>query len=332
MLTQTWMFSDYSATISGGDLFDRTLMQEYEQHPIGLGIKPGYRKDCFHPYKKREKGRGGHQCQPPPPTNIYYQPMPAAQYMVQQPFFPTPTRVVAEVVAGDAAVGVTLTVASSNSLLNDTYQTVLPSRNPAQRPMTLSDNISPQGAPPEGEKTECYNPTGEGRDSLFSYLTGGGKDSLFSNPQEGVKTPCGGRDPLCTVSWCIYPRSSSETIKPSSGKQAKIVPASMENLRCTPLNTKPHRGRIQTTLQGGPNLVQDTMHSQWLHRLHQTKCLVNVYARLATVRRSQYRPKSRQSRFLQSPVLGPRTRQLLEARSKAQGGDSRIHTSIPQEE
>ena len=27
-----------SAPISGGDLFDRSLMQEYEQHLIGLGI------------------------------------------------------------------------------------------------------------------------------------------------------------------------------------------------------------------------------------------------------------------------------------------------------
>ena len=34
-----------SATISGDDLFDRTLMQEYEQHLIGLGVKPGSNKD-----------------------------------------------------------------------------------------------------------------------------------------------------------------------------------------------------------------------------------------------------------------------------------------------
>ena len=26
--------------ISGGDLFERSLMQEYEQHLIGLGVKP----------------------------------------------------------------------------------------------------------------------------------------------------------------------------------------------------------------------------------------------------------------------------------------------------
>ena len=34
-----------SATISGGDLFDRTLMQEYEQHIIGLGVKPVSKKE-----------------------------------------------------------------------------------------------------------------------------------------------------------------------------------------------------------------------------------------------------------------------------------------------
>ena len=89
------------------------------------------------------------------------------------------------------------------------------------------------------------NPTGGGKDSLFSHYTGGGKDSVLSNPTGGGKdslffiphrrgkdslcSPLVGGDPLSTLSWCIYPRSSSETIKPSSGKQAKIVPASMEN-------------------------------------------------------------------------------------------------------
>ena len=96
-----------SATISGGDLFDRTLMQENEHHLIGLGVKTKIQKDCFHPYKKHKKGRGGqHQ----PPKGIFYQPMWAFQYMVQQAFFLTLTRVVteeAEAVTGDMAVGVT---------------------------------------------------------------------------------------------------------------------------------------------------------------------------------------------------------------------------------
>ena len=33
-----------AAPISGGDLFERSLMQEYEQHFIGLGVKPGSKK------------------------------------------------------------------------------------------------------------------------------------------------------------------------------------------------------------------------------------------------------------------------------------------------
>ena len=116
-----------SATISG-DLFDRTLMQEYEQHLIVFGVKPRSKKDRFHPYKKQKKGRGEHQ-----------------HTWCNSPFFPTPTRVAAEEVeafAWNTAVGVTLAVVSSNSLLYDTYQTVLPSRNLGQRPTTVLDNLS----------------------------------------------------------------------------------------------------------------------------------------------------------------------------------------------
>ena len=73
-----------SETISGGDLFDRTLMQEYEQHLIGLGVKPGSKKDHFHPYKKH-KGRGG---QRQLPQGIYYQPMPAPNTLCNNHFSP----------------------------------------------------------------------------------------------------------------------------------------------------------------------------------------------------------------------------------------------------
>ena len=76
-----------SATVSGGDLFNRTLMQEYEQHLIGLGVKPVSKKDRFHPYKKPKRGRGGQRQQQ---QGLFYQPMPAPQYMVQQPFFSHP--------------------------------------------------------------------------------------------------------------------------------------------------------------------------------------------------------------------------------------------------
>ena len=77
-----------AAPVSGGDLFERSLMQEYEQHLVGLGVKPGSKKEQhFHPYKKSKRGRGGRQ---QAPQGVYYQPMPAPQYMVQQPFFQPP--------------------------------------------------------------------------------------------------------------------------------------------------------------------------------------------------------------------------------------------------
>ena len=118
---------------------------------------------------------------------------------------------------------------------------------------------------------------------MYSNPTGGGKDSLFPHPTGG------GRDSLCTVSFCIYPRPSPKENEPNSGKQAKIFPASMEEFRRTPFNPKPYRGRIQTTLQGAPKTVQDTLHNQWLRRLQQTKCLVDCYSRLTSQRRNRHR-------------------------------------------
>ena len=51
-----------AAPISGPDLFEHSLMQEYEQHLIGLGVKTGNQQTTrFHPYgkhKKKPKGRG----------------------------------------------------------------------------------------------------------------------------------------------------------------------------------------------------------------------------------------------------------------------------------
>ena len=77
-----------AAPVSEGGLFERSLVQEYEQHLIGLGVKPGSKKEQrFHPYKKNKKGRDGHQ---QAQQGVYYQPMPAPQYMVQQPFFQPP--------------------------------------------------------------------------------------------------------------------------------------------------------------------------------------------------------------------------------------------------
>ena len=79
-------------------------------------------------------------------------------------------------------MGVTLTVAGSNNLLNDIYHIVLPSRNPGQRPTTVSDNLldyPPQYAAPEGEKTPCFHTPPEGA-----------RTTCIQTPQEGVKTLC----------------------------------------------------------------------------------------------------------------------------------------------
>ena len=48
----------HAAQVSGGDLFGRSLMQEYEQHLTGLGVKPRSKKEQhFHPYT-RKAGQG----------------------------------------------------------------------------------------------------------------------------------------------------------------------------------------------------------------------------------------------------------------------------------
>ena len=173
---------------------------------------------------------------------------------------------------------------------------------------------------------------------MYSNPTGGGKDSLFTHPTGG------GKDSLCTVSYCIYPRPSPKENEPNSGKQGKIVPTSVEEFRHTPFNPKPYRRRIQTTLQGAPKTVQDTLHNQRLHRLQQTKCLVDCYSRLTSQRRNRHHSKTRQPGFLQSLVPGSKTREPLEASNrpklsqqipghiKVQDGNARIHTSFPQNE
>ena len=77
-----------AAAVSGGDLFERSLRQEYEQHfLIGLGVKPGSKKEQHFNLYKNKNGRGGRQ---QAQQGVYYQPMPAPQYMVQQPFFQPP--------------------------------------------------------------------------------------------------------------------------------------------------------------------------------------------------------------------------------------------------
>ena len=208
-----------------------------------------------------------------------------------------------EAVAGDAAVEVTLTLANNNSnLLNNISQIPLPPQVPGQRPAMFSDvhlDYPPQYVPQEGkkslsattlqerERTPCpQNPTGEGKDSVFSIPTGGGKDSLFPHPTGG------GKDSECTVSYCIYPRYSSKREQPKSGKQVKTFSASVEKFRRASFDSKLDCRRIQTTLQGVPKIVQDSLHNQRILRSKQTKCLVDCYSRLNLQRRNRHSAKN----------------------------------------
>ena len=68
------LVSLYSAPVSGGDLFDRAMMQEYKQLLISLGVETSTKKERFYPYKKK-KGSGSHQHQHAP-LGGYYQPVP----------------------------------------------------------------------------------------------------------------------------------------------------------------------------------------------------------------------------------------------------------------
>ena len=172
----------HSAPISGGDLFDRSLRQEYEQHLIGLGVKTGTKKERCHPYKKK-KGRGGNQ-RHYTPQGMFYQPMLAPQYMVQQSFYPHPQGATENVLvaAEVTAVEVTCPTLSSSNLLNDTQTNVLASSHPGQKGIivseTLLDYFYPH-TPPEGEKTLSVQ-----------SLQEKAKTPCVQSLQEREKTPC----------------------------------------------------------------------------------------------------------------------------------------------
>ena len=127
-----------AAPVSGGDLFERSIMEEYEQHLIGLGVKPGSKKEQrFHPYKKNKKGRGGNQQDP----QGVYNPCWRLNIWCNNPSFSLHPKVVivedvvfAEVAAAEAAQ----VVPSSSNLLNDTQYQVLPSKNPGLELIVLS--------------------------------------------------------------------------------------------------------------------------------------------------------------------------------------------------
>ena len=105
------------------------------------------------PTLQEKEGQGGNQ-RYHAPQGMFYQPMPAPQYIVQQPFYPHPQ--------GGYRVGrgscseATHPTLSSKSLLNHTQTYVLASFHPGQKQKIVSetplDYFYPH-APPWGEKT-----------------------------------------------------------------------------------------------------------------------------------------------------------------------------------
>ena len=186
------------AMISGGDLFEKSLMQEYEQHFIGLGVKSGSKKEQrFHPYKKSKKGRGGRQ---QAPQGVYYQTMPAPQFMVQQPFYQPPLQGGCRGGHGGhrghgrrgSTGGNKQQPPQWHSIPHATFtQPWIRTDNAFRRSLRLCFPCSPSRG---GEDSDCVNPTGEGKDSMYTGPTGGGKDSVCTIPTRG------GENSACTVS------------------------------------------------------------------------------------------------------------------------------------
>ena len=173
----------HTAPISGGDLFERSLMQEYEQHLIGIGVKPGSKKEQhFHPYKKNKKGRVDvnwlHKRFITNPCRLHNIWCSNPSFNLHHKVVAEEDMVVAEVMAAEAAQVVT----SSSNLLNDTQYQVLPSHDPGLELTILSGDplhcVFPV-SPPEGEKT-------------LSVLTLPEREKTLcvQSPQEGEKTLC----------------------------------------------------------------------------------------------------------------------------------------------
>ena len=143
-----------------------------------------------------------------------------------------------------------------------------------------------------GEDSECVNPTGEGKDSVCTVPTGGGKDSMCTAPtgegkdSVGTVPSRGGENSVCTgyiqsssVQKCTYSRKGKK--KSASGGYTEAVPSRVGKTRLPPIDYRAHKRRIQVALQGMPQAIQGTLHSQQLRRLRQTKCLVDLYSRPA---------------------------------------------------
>ena len=149
-----------SATISGGDFFDRTLMQEYEQHLIGLGVKPGSKKTVSTPTRNTRRVEvdslsprrdfSMNQCRHP-------------SIWCNNLFFPPGQR----------------PTTTSDNLSDYPLQCVRPEGTKSVTTLQEREKTPCFHTPPEWVSTLCIQTPREGENT-----------PCFHTPQEGVKTPC----------------------------------------------------------------------------------------------------------------------------------------------
>ena len=287
-----------STPISGPELFDRTLMQEYEQHLIGLGVKTGNQSSSrFHPYgkskkKARGRGRGAYQ------QGGYYQvPVPASQYLIPQPFYPQPQ--CGGIRGGHrgrgSRIGAKTPLINLNNNPNNDTLVSLPQRPLGHDHLTTSKLTldTKLKTPPEGGKDSVFTvPPGEGKDSAFPLPTGGGKDSV------------------CSVKKCIYPRKYKG---PPSGRPTQVVRGSVGEQRLPSFSDRHTQTRISSAIQKSPQAVQESLRDQRIHRHKQRQCIIQFYSGLANQKCDRKGGKTRQLGNLQPSFSSSKTREPLEA-------------------
>ena len=187
-----------AAPISGQDLFERSLMQEYEQHLIGLGVKTGNQQSTrFHPYgkgkkKPRGRGRGAYQ-----QGGYYpYYPVPPPQYIMPPQFYPQQQR--GGFRGGHRGRGNRRGRGKSSGSNqnqqqppnNDTLQSP-PPLNPGQPLSTHSGHHWENNSYEPQKQFPLNRPYTERAKTLDTKsLPERAKTLSSSTPQEGVKTPC----------------------------------------------------------------------------------------------------------------------------------------------
>ena len=106
----------------------------------------------------------------------------------------------------------------------------------------------------------CTVPTGGGKDSVCTAPTGEGKDSVCTVPSSGgVNSVCTGYIQSSSVQKCTYSR---KVTKSASGGQAEAVASRVGKTRLPPVDHRAHMRQIQVALQGTPQPIQGTLHSQ----------------------------------------------------------------------